>query len=91
MLKHGTNLNKILRKVKDQKNSINGKYVMNILKKDLKFCDRVQLLMAYSIILEGEGESKMSQFLFYCRVLVQKAKCTKWNGDSMAKRKETPI
>lgn len=28
--------NKILRKVKDQKNSINGKYVMNILKKDLK-------------------------------------------------------
>lgn len=49
--------NKILRKVKDQKNFINEKYIMNILKKDLKsFVDRVQLLTAYGIILEGDGE-----------------------------------
>lgn len=82
---------KILRKVKDQKNSINGKYVMNILKKDLKsFVDRVQLLMAYGIILEGEGEKAKCLNSYFTAVLwFKKQSVQNENGDSMVKRKET--
>lgn len=82
--------NKILRKVKDQKNSINGKYVTNILKKDLKrFVDRVQLLMAYGIILEGDGEkAKCLNSCFTAVLLFKKQSEQNGNGDSMVKRKE---
>lgn len=78
--------NKILRKVKDQKNFINEKYVMNILKKDLKsFVDRVQLLTAYGIILEGDREkAKCLNSCFTAMILSTKQNVQ--NGKQMQHR-----
>lgn len=65
---------KILRKRKDQKDFVNEKYVMSIFKKDFRsFVDRVQLLMAYGIMLEGDTEK--AQFLnswFTAMILLKK-------------------
>lgn len=64
---------------------------MNILKKDFKsFVDRVQLLMAYGIILEGDGEkAKCLNSYFTAMFLFKKQNVKMESGKSMVKRKET--